>query len=186
MFTGWYTNSSCTTRYEFTGTITGNMTLYAGWKDMSLTSVYTETQINPTNYTSNYDTYSVSTSYTSSSSKKHIYLVAEKTGTHFIYFKNNYSSSYYGYYLQIYNLTTGTTIRSSSTVTSTSFSGRDFTCSAGDVIVISLYRYNTSYSSYAYFYFDGFDSPAASTAKASLPSGGYEYTNNRRSSGCVL
>ena len=169
VFTGWYTNSSCTTRYEFTGTITGDMTLYAGWKDMSLTYMYTETQINPTDYTSSSDYYSVSTSYTSSSSKKHIYLVAEETGTHYIYYKNEYSSSYYyGYYLQIYNLTTGTTIRSSSTVTNTSYSYDTFTCSAGDVIVISLYRYNTSYSSYAYFYFDGFDSPAASTAKASF------------------
>ena len=166
VFTGWYTNSSCTTRYDFTDTITGNMTLYAGWTEMSMDSVYSENQINPTSYTSSSDYYYVSTSYTSSSSKKHIYLVAEEDGTHYIYWKNSSSYSYYGYYLQIYNLTTGTTIRSSSTVTSTSFLSKSFTCSAGDVIVISLYRSNTNYSSYAYFYFDGFSSPAASTAKA--------------------
>lgn len=178
VFTGWYTNSSCTTRYEFTDTITGDMTLYAGWQDMSMSYVYTEVQIDPTDYTSSSDYYSVSTSSTSSSYKKHIYLVAEETGTHYIYWKNTNSYSYYGYYLQIYNLTTGTTIRSSSNTYSTSYQSSSFTCSKGDVIVISLYRYNTSYSSYAYFYFDGFDSPAASTAKASLPTGGYEYKNN--------
>ena len=178
VFTGWYTNSSCTTRYDFTGTITGNMTLYAGWEDMSMSYVYTETQINPTDYTSSSDYYSISTSYTSSSSKKHIYLVAEETGTHYIYWKNYYSYSYYGYYLQIYNLTTGTTIRSSSNTYSTSYQSSSFTCSKGDVIVISLYRYNTSYSSNAYFYFSGFGSPATSTAKASLPTGGLEYKNN--------
>ena len=177
VFTGWYTNSSCTTRYEFTGTITGDMTLYAGWTEMSLSSVYTETQIDPTSYTSS-SSYYTSTSSTYSSSKKHIYLVAEETGTHYIYYKNDYSSSYYAYYLQIYNLTTGTYIRSSSTVTNTSYSSHSFTCSKGDVIVISLYRYNSSYSSYAYFYFTGFSSPAASTATASLPTGGFEYKNN--------
>ena len=178
VFTGWYTNSSCTTRYDFTGTITGDMTLYAGWKDMSMSYVYTEVQIDPTDYTSSSYAYSVSTGNTSSSYKKHIYLVAEEAGTHYIYFKNDYSSSYYKYYLQIHNLTTGTTIRSSSTVSSTSYSNQSFTCSKGDVIVISLYRYNTSYTSYAYFYFSGFSSPAASSATASLPAAGIEYKNN--------
>ena len=168
VFTGWYTNSSCTTRYDFTDTITGNMTLYAGWTEMSISSVYSETQINPTDYTSSSDYYSVSTSSTYSGSKKHIYLVAEETGTHYIYYKNYDSSSNYAYYLQIYNLTTGTTIKSSSTVTNTSYSYSRFTCSKGDVIVISLYRYNTSYSSTAYFYFDNFEAPAVSTAKASF------------------
>ncbi len=178
VFTGWYTNSSCTTRYEFTDTITGDMTLYAGWQDKSMSYVYMEVQIDPTDYTSSSDYYSVSTSSTSSSYKKHIYLVAEETGTHYIYWKNTNSYSYYGYYLQIYNLTTGTTIRSSSNTYSTSYQSSSFTCSKGDVIVISLYRYNTSYSSYAYFYFSGFSSPAASTATASLPAAGIEYKNN--------
>lgn len=178
VFTGWYTNSSCTTRYEFTGTITGDMTLYAGWTEMSMSYVQSETQIDPSEYTSSADYYSIVTSGTSSSYKQHIYLVAQETGTHNIYWKNAYSSSYYGFYLQIYNLTTGTTIRSSSNTYSTSYQSSSFTCSKGDVLVISLYRYNTSYSTYGYFYFSGFGSPAASTATASLPAGGYEYNSN--------
>ena len=164
VFTGWYTNSSCNTRYDFTGTITDNMTLYAGWAEMSVSSVYSETQIDPANYTSDSDCYSVSTGSTSSGSKKHIYLVAAETGSHSIYYKNDSSSSDYAYYLQIYNLTTGTTIKSSATVTDTYYSCKNFTCSKGDVVVISLYRYNTNYSSTAYFYFSGFGSPVASTA----------------------
>jgi uncharacterized repeat protein (TIGR02543 family) len=36
-FTGWYTDSSCTTRYNFTGTITEDMTLYAGWTSSAYT-----------------------------------------------------------------------------------------------------------------------------------------------------
>lgn len=30
-FAGWYTDSSCTTKYSFSGTITENITLYAKW-----------------------------------------------------------------------------------------------------------------------------------------------------------
>ena len=31
-FTGWYTDSTCTTAYDFTAAVAGNMTLYAGWE----------------------------------------------------------------------------------------------------------------------------------------------------------
>ena len=167
VFTGWYTDSSCTTRYEFTGIITKDMTLYAGWTEMSMVYVDSEVQIDPSDYASSSNYYAVSTSGTSAGYNKHIYLIAQESGTHYIYWKNSSSSSYYGYYLRIYNLTTGTTIRSSSNTYSTSYQSNSFTCSKGDVIVISLYRYNTSYSSTAYFYFSGFSSPTTSRAVAS-------------------
>ena len=32
-FTGWYTNSECTTLYDFSALVTENITLYAGWKE---------------------------------------------------------------------------------------------------------------------------------------------------------
>ena len=31
-FTGWYTDAACTTAYDFTAPVTGDLTLYAGWK----------------------------------------------------------------------------------------------------------------------------------------------------------
>ena len=31
-FTGWYTTSACTTQFDFSRAITGNVTVYAGWK----------------------------------------------------------------------------------------------------------------------------------------------------------
>ncbi len=169
VFTGWYTDSNCTTRYNFTGTITADMTLYAGWTQMSMSSAYTEVQINPSDYTSSSNAYSLSTRYTDSSDKKHIYLVANETGTHKIYYKNSYSSSSYSYYLQVYNLTKGTTIRSNSYVSSTYYDYINFECSAGDVIVISIYKYSTSSSYYstAYFYFNGFKSTSSATASVS-------------------
>lgn len=158
VFTGWYTDSTCTTRYSFRGAIAGDITLYAGWREMSLSYVYDEREINPNVYNSS-SNYSTSTSGTSSSYKKHIYVVAEEAGTHYIYYANSTSSSSYKYYLQIYNLTTGTYIRSNSTVSSTYYNYVSFDCNAGDVIVLSLYRYYTSSSYYystAYFYFEGF------------------------------
>ena len=158
------------------------MTLYAGWEEMTLSSVYSETQINPTDYTSSSDYYSVSTGNTSSSSKKHIYVVAQQSGTHYIYWKNYSSSSSYGYYLQIYNLTAGSTIRNSSNTYSSSYQSIEFTCSAGDIIVISLYRYNVNYSSTAYFYFSGFTSPSGTATVDCIP---YGYSEGSTSSTAV-
>ena len=176
VFTGWYTDSACTNRYSFTGDITGDMTLYAGWKQMSMSYTYNENQVDPTYYNSSSSYYSASTNNTSSSNRKHIYLVAEESGTHYIQWKNSSQSSYYAYYLQIYNLTTGTYIRNNSysNTSSTSFTGNfvSFSCSAGDVIVVSFYRYSTSYSSTAYFYFSGFSSAPTSTA---TPKGPYHF-----------
>ena len=178
VFTGWYTDSACTTRYNFNGSITNDMTLYAGWTDMSMNSMYSEYQIDPSQYDINASSYSVSTRYTYSSSKKHIYLVAQETGTHKIYYANSTSSSSYGYYLQIYNLTKGTTIRSNSYVSSTGYNNVEFTCDSGDIIVISIYRYSTSSSSYystAYFNFEGFNSI---TSSATVSYTGYIYNEN--------
>ena len=165
VFTGWYTDSSCTTQYTFTGTITEDMTLYAGWVEMSMPSVYSQTQIVPGNYSSTSKTYSVSTSGTSIDSQHHIYLVAEETGTHYIYYKNSDTTLYSMYNLGIRNLTTGTSILSTSK-SDIDYSSQSFTCSKGDVIVVSLYRYSSAVaSSNAYLYFVGFSSPATSTAK---------------------
>ena len=41
-FTGWYTDSDCTNPYDFTQAVTGNMTLYAGWKEFVLGILITD------------------------------------------------------------------------------------------------------------------------------------------------
>lgn len=173
VFTGWYTDSACTTKYNFTGTITHDMTLYAGWVEMSMDNVYTENQVNPSFYTSSSSTYTTSTSNTSADYKKHLYLIAEESGTHYIYYRNYYSGSSYRYYLEINNLTKGTTIKSNGSVTSTTYNYVSFECSVGDIIVISLYR--DSSSSTAYFYFNGFNA-ITSTATASVS--GFTYNED--------
>ena len=65
---------------------------------MSLSNVYTEKQIYPEEYTSETDYYSISTGNTSSSSKIHIYFVANETGSHTIYHKNSYANTNYRYF----------------------------------------------------------------------------------------
>ena len=164
VFTGWYTDADCKTRYDFTGKITGDMTLYAGWQSQ-YTSAYKNIIIDPTSYYSSSYSYSISNSGTSSSYQKYIYLVANESGTHYIYYKNGSSSSSSKTYIGITNLTTNKAIKSTSACVSTSYSYVSFSCNAGDVIVINLYMY--TYSEYAYFYFKGFSS-MSSTAVADV------------------
>lgn len=174
IFTGWYLDIACTKKFDFDVNISRDITLYAGWIKMNSDAVYSEIQLDPSKYNSSSNAYSISTSSTASTAKKYIYLVAQESGTHYIYWKNSSSSSYYGYYLQIKNLTTDTVIRNSSNTYSTSYNSVNFSCNKGDVIVISFYRYNTSYSSTAYFYFNKFNSPISS-AKVQILDGYVNY-----------
>ena len=177
VFVGWYTNSSCTTKYEFTGTITTDMTLYAGWKEMSLTNVETEYQIDPTYCTSSSNDYYLFLFGTSSTKKEHVYLVAEETGQHHIFYGTNFSN--FTYYLQIYNLTTNTYILSNTSYSTNGYYQKSFNCKKGDIIVISAYH-NLGPGDHkgVSLYFDGFGSPT-STATATLPkTGECEYKND--------
>ena len=181
VFTGWYTDSACTNRYDFTGVVTNDMTLYAGWQYMSMSYAYDQYEIDPTYYDSSSWYYSSSTGSTSSNYKKHFYVVAQEAGNHRIYYKNSSYSSSYRFYIQIYNLTKGTTILSNTSCSSTSYDYVSFNCSAGDVIVVSIYRYN--YSSTAYLYFTGFyDQTSSATGSVSGlvydPDSYYSYTQD--------
>ena len=162
VFAGWYTDSACTEKYNFTGEISIDMTLYAKWIETSMKNVYSEIQIDPGKYTSSSNAYTVSTNGTSSSAKKYIYFVAEEAGIHYIYFKN--STSYPSYYLQIDNLTDGTIVKSSTDISSTSYSYVKFACGAGDIFAVSLYSYSSYSGSEADFYFEGFDSITSSAS----------------------
>ena len=174
IFVGWYTDADCTIPYEFTDTITEDITLYASWVEMPWDYAYTENQIIPSDYTSEFNYYSLGTNYTSSSSMKHLYIVAQETGTHKIYWKNLYDYDYYGYYLQIYNVTTGECLREVSNTYLSSFQSIEFECEQGDVISISVYRAHTGYYSTAYFYFEGFE---AITSTAVVEKLNWEYSS---------
>ncbi|MBQ3571398.1 MAG: InlB B-repeat-containing protein, partial [Clostridia bacterium] len=179
VFTGWYTDSACTTKYAFNGAIAQDITLYAGWFAMNnYSSNYNQrTQIEPYEYGAGSD-YTPSTSSTSSSYKNYLYFVAEESKEYEIWYANYNSGTSYAYYLQIYNVTANSQILSSTLVSSQEYTELNFECNAGDIIVISLYRYNTSYSSTAYIYFEGFTAPT-STATASCYPKPYAYAEDK-------
>ena len=167
VFAGWYLDAACTTKYDFTGDVTNDLTLYAKWVDMSLDYVEYEWQIDPSDYTSSYDAMYVYTYGTYSTYQDHLYLVANEAGTHNIYYANYYSGEDYGYYLRIYNLTTGVTYADYFKVTNTYYDYISFDCAAGDIIVMSIY--DDYYSTEAYFYFEGFgDVEVTATGKPGL------------------
>ena len=148
VFAGWYDNAGCGgTPYDFTARIENDITLYAKWVQMSA-SGYSNTAIDAVVYNSADNYYSESLVGTNSSGVKNIYFAALTGGSIKLYYSNGNSStsSYYRIYMSVYNVTTGTTIRSNSYFSNSSFSSLSFNANAGDVIRVSVYRYNTSYS----------------------------------------
>ena len=95
LFTGWYTDSSCTNKYTFSGTISSDMTLYAGWISSAYTTSYSSwttsgTLLYSTNKSaSSSSTYKitalasikVSFSYRVSSESNYDFLTISKNGT---------------------------------------------------------------------------------------------------------
>ena len=154
IFTGWYTDSACTKFYSFNGELTSNLTLYAGWVKMYSSGVNNNLTLNPLTYPNSSSTYSYNNS-ASSTYQNYIYLVANETGTHNIYFRNDNANSSYRYYLGITNLTTGKAISETTLYEfNAGYNNISFSCNAGDVIVINFYRYSSN--TYLYFYFGGF------------------------------
>ena len=177
VFTGWYTESECINKFDFIGSITHDIMLYAGWREMGKMSVHSNIQIIPSSYIGVGNTLTQSTNGTSVSYKKYYYLVAEESGAHSIFYKNSVSASNGAYVLEIKNFTTGEQIFISQSVSNTEFLEQSFICSKGDIIVISIYRKNSSSTTDASFYFEGFTKPS-SNATALPPQSGIVYTEN--------
>ena len=154
VFTGWYTTQTCETIFDFSSRIDQDITVYAGWYEIQTTGYgnYVLDVFNNNNQAE--QSYSFSTSGTSSSKYRYTYFTALESGSYSIYFKNSSSSSNYGTYIYIYNVTQRKTIKSNSNITSTTYSSQTFTANAGDVIYIRNYRYNTNYSATFSMYFD--------------------------------
>ena len=162
VFAGWYDNAGCGgTPYDFTSQIENDITLYAKWVQMSA-SGYSNKTIDAAVYNSAGNYYSESLSGTNSSGVKNIYFAALNGGNIKLYYSNGNSSTtrYYRIYMSLYNVTTGTTIRSNSYFSNSSFSSLSFNANAGDVIRVSVYRYNTSYSPTFRMYLTGATLPS--------------------------
>ncbi len=172
-FAGWYTNSSCTTAYNFSGTITTDTTLYAKWVSMvSSSSASSREYVDIKNYnsSSNKKTFSVTASY--SSSPNYYYFTCYKSGSYTFY--ANLTSG--DYYITVYNATQGTTIMSRYNLYGNNTSrSATFSANAGDVIYVSLYNYSSGSSSAGTFYVSGAAYPTSTATASSSTVKGYVY-----------
>lgn len=155
VFTGWYTDSNCTQLYDFSATLTRDLTLYAGWYEITTTGYGNYVTTNPAS------SYSIPSSGTSSSSQRYVYFSILSDGEYTLYYRNSSSSSSYGTRIAIYNVTDGSSILGFKNCYSTSNANVTFNAKAGDVIRVSAYRNNISYSATLYFYISNYELPTA-------------------------
>ena len=156
-FSGWYTNSACTgDLYDFSAEVTGNITLYAKWVEMT-TTTHTREYFDVMNYTSSSSKKSVTAS--SYSDYNYYYFTCYTAGTYTIYASHTQGD----FYFQVNNVTTETLIEKYNLYSSQSSCTITFTANAGDVIRIGTTRYSSSYNatSNGTFYVTGASYPAA-------------------------
>ena len=81
-FTGWYTDAGSSTKYDFTGEITEDITLYAGWTSVSYTALSPNSSNNIYLYSTStyYSFVSLKTGYVTISIGKNGYLRCTTTG----------------------------------------------------------------------------------------------------------
>ena len=163
-FAGWYTDTSYTTMYSFTGTLSENITLYAMWKPM--VSYYTsEEYIDIADYADDSNRMYFSDITSSTSSYAHYYyFTIYKTGSYTF----NAVHSAGDFYISAYNVSKNSYVMSNTNL----YSGKSnessyFSAIAGDVIYVSIYNYSSTPSTNGsgYFYVSGASYPA-STATA--------------------
>ena len=140
VFAGWYADSSCSgSMYDFTADITGNITLYAKWVEMS-TTTHTREYFDVMNYTS-------------SSSKKSV--TADSYSDYNYYYFTCYTSGSYKIYVnwiegdfnfQVNNVTANTQISINNLFNGNKSCTVSFTANAGDVIRIGVIRYSSYYN----------------------------------------
>ncbi|MBQ2738475.1 MAG: InlB B-repeat-containing protein, partial [Clostridia bacterium] len=160
-FAGWYTNSTCTSPYSFSGNITSSdTTLYAKWIAMS-SSYSTREYVDIVNYNNSSSMKSFTVSATSSTSQNYYYFTCYKAGT----FTINASLTSGDYYITAHNVSKGVTILNRYNMYGSCPSQSvTFTADAGDVIYVSLYKYSSSGSTgYGSFYVSGASYPTSTS-----------------------
>ncbi len=180
VFSGWYSDSACTTLYDFTADLTGDITLYAGYVAMNSTG-FSNTYVDFTRDYSNTNTYKVTLNGTSSSSYANTYFTSYVDGNIEIHYKSSLTAVQV--VMNITNLTTGEIIKSNNTFSNLYDASLSISVAKGDVICISNYINETNEDSFAYLYINGNDLPEASGlcknvsyAEATNVTAGYEIT----------
>ena len=133
LFTGWYNEPACKTRFDFTKNIYCDTTAYAGW-------YYTGTS-STVRYM--YE-YSAEIQVTTSDDYQYIYFAPVTSGTYYLYYKNSTSSSTNAARMTVYNRTKNVRIQSETSVTNTSYTNVSFTANAGDIYYVRVGKYSSS------------------------------------------
>ena len=174
-FAGWYTNSSCTISYGFTGTISADVTYYAKWVQMQSSSYGVE-YFDIANHTSSgQQKYVTASSYLG---YNYYYFTCYKAGTYTLY-----ATWVEGDFIfNVTNETQGTTLISNVNLYSggTTSTSKTFTANAGDVICVRTQRYSSTYNytSNGKFYVSGASYPTSTATASCSTVVGYEYNTD--------
>lgn len=133
LFTGWYKEPACKTRFDFTKNIYCDTTAYAGW-------YYTGTS-STVRYMYEYNS---EIQVTTSDDYQYIYFAPVTSGTYYLYYKNSTSSSTNAARMTVYNKTKNTNVKSETSVTNTSYTSVSFTANAGDIYYVRVGKYSSS------------------------------------------
>lgn len=151
-FGGWYCESECKNRYDFSSTITKNITLYAKWGQEANDSLINCYAIDISSYNGNLSYYSLSASGTSSTTYNTVSFVIPQKGNYYLYYANSSSSSNYSIGVSVFKVPGGRL--DSFTANSTSYKATVFNANAGDIVEIMINRLG-SYTGSLKFYLTG-------------------------------
>lgn len=175
-FNGWYAEKdfSGDNVTELPQSSYGDVTLYAKWTANKYTITYLDTKLitdvtDATKVNSSSSCLSVATKNEPTS----IYAIVGENGKHAIYYAKSYSYNR-SFIITIVNLSVGKTLKARTTCSASGYSKVEFYASVGDVIEIVIEK-DSSYSSDAYVYFEGF---TVKTAAALVYSKGETYVQS--------
>ena len=175
-FNGWYAEKdfSGDNVTELPQSSYGDVTLYAKWTANKYTITYLDTKLitdvtDATKVNSSSSCLSVATKNEPTS----IYAIVGENGKHAIYYAKSYSYNK-SFIITIVNLSVGKTLKERTTCSASGYSKVEFYASVGDVIEIVIEK-DSSYSSDAYVYFEGF---TVKTAAALVYSKGETYVQS--------
>lgn len=160
VFRGWYLDKECTTLYDFASPVSEDITLYAGWRDVSIYTNIKSVEI--IDITSQYNTadkpLALRTYQTNYRSVRYAYFTALTDGYYYFYYKNSGADSL----ISLQNLTQNASILASQSVSNTAYTQVSFKAQAGDVIQLRCYnKVSQSSSGTLSFYVSGGKLPSA-------------------------
>ena len=175
-FNGWYAEKdfSGDNVTELPQSSYGNVTLYAKWTANKYTITYLDTKlITDATDATKVNSSSSRLSVTTENEPTSIYAIVGENGKHAIYYAKSYSYNR-SFIITIVNLSVGKTLKERTTCSASGYSKVEFYASVGDVIEIVIEK-DSSYSSDAYVYFEGF---TVKTAAALVYSKGETYVQS--------